>query len=247
MRTRPELAEAKRHLERVLVTCSTSKHRTFTFVSSELVIDKQNVVFADSTAQFFSVMSSRLHEVWSTFFSSTLEDRLVYTPSDCYDSFAFPVAFETSGKLEEVGKAYYEFRADLMVRNKEGLTKTYNRFHDPNEDSPDIVRLRELHAAMDRADRHHHDLYLRAGRKVAHLAQLTGVVEKIFERCVGVQRTEVLFGDLECLIDALFNGNGRNDNDKFCEAVTAIQLKDGAQVDIGLACAGLHLHGEMWT
>jgi hypothetical protein len=151
MRTRPELAEAKRHLERVLVTCSTSKHRTFTFVSSELVIDKQNVVFADSTAQFFSVMSSRLHEVWSTFFSSTLEDRLVYTPSDCYDSFAFPVAFETSGKLEEVGKAYYEFRADLMVRNKEGLTKTYNRFHDPNEDSPDIVRLRELHAAMDRA------------------------------------------------------------------------------------------------
>ena len=38
-----------------------------------------------------------------------------------------------------------------MVRNNEGLTKTYNRFHDPNEDSPDIVRLRELHAAMDRA------------------------------------------------------------------------------------------------
>ena len=38
-----------------------------------------------------------------------------------------------------------------MIRNNEGLTKTYNRFHDPNEDSPDIVRLRELHAAMDRA------------------------------------------------------------------------------------------------
>ena len=38
-----------------------------------------------------------------------------------------------------------------MVRNNEGLTKTYNRFHDPNERSPDIQRLRELHAAMDRA------------------------------------------------------------------------------------------------
>lgn len=38
-----------------------------------------------------------------------------------------------------------------MVRNNEGLTKTYNRFHDPNEHDPDIVRLRELHAAMDRA------------------------------------------------------------------------------------------------
>jgi hypothetical protein len=38
-----------------------------------------------------------------------------------------------------------------MVRNHEGLTKTYNRFHDPDERSPDILRLRELHAAMDRA------------------------------------------------------------------------------------------------
>jgi len=38
-----------------------------------------------------------------------------------------------------------------MVRNNEGLTSTYNRFHDPDERSPDVVKLRELHAAMDRA------------------------------------------------------------------------------------------------
>ncbi len=38
-----------------------------------------------------------------------------------------------------------------MVRNDEGLTKTYNRFHDPDERDPEIVKLRELHAAMDRA------------------------------------------------------------------------------------------------
>jgi hypothetical protein len=41
--------------------------------------------------------------------------------------------------------------AALMVRNDEGLTKTYNRFHDPEETSPDIMKLRELHAAMDHA------------------------------------------------------------------------------------------------
>ncbi|PAW71387.1 MAG: hypothetical protein B9S30_01005, partial [Verrucomicrobiia bacterium Tous-C5FEB] len=44
-----------------------------------------------------------------------------------------------------------EYRAALMVRNDEGLTKTYNRFHDPEERSPDIHQLRTLHAAMDRA------------------------------------------------------------------------------------------------
>ena len=44
---------------------------------------------------------------------------------------------------------YYDFRAALMLHNNEGLTKTYNRFHDPEESSPDIIRLRELHAEMD--------------------------------------------------------------------------------------------------
>ena len=38
-----------------------------------------------------------------------------------------------------------------MIRNEEGLTAIYNRFHDPDEADPDIVQLRELHAAMDRA------------------------------------------------------------------------------------------------
>src|SRR6185312_14820102 len=63
----------------------------------------------------------------------------------------FPEGFETDPALEAAGRAYYESRAALMLRNNEGLTKTYSRFHDPDERSPDIVKLRELHAAMDRA------------------------------------------------------------------------------------------------
>ena len=75
----------------------------------------------------------------------------VYTPSDCFETFPFPVHWETRPVLKAAGKAYYEFRAALMVRNNEGLTKTYNRFHDPDERDPDILKLRDLHAAMDRA------------------------------------------------------------------------------------------------
>ena len=74
-----------------------------------------------------------------------------YTPSDCFETFPFPPNFENDPALEASGQAYYEFRAGLMVRNNEGLTKTYNRFHDPEERSPEILKLRELHAAMDRA------------------------------------------------------------------------------------------------
>ena len=38
-----------------------------------------------------------------------------------------------------------------MRSRTEGLTKTYNRFHDPSNRESDIVKLRELHDAMDRA------------------------------------------------------------------------------------------------
>jgi hypothetical protein len=61
------------------------------------------------------------------------------------------MGFNTDATLEAAGQAYHDHRAQLMIGRNEGLTKTYNRFHDPNENSPDIVRLRELHAAMDRA------------------------------------------------------------------------------------------------
>jgi hypothetical protein len=50
---------------------------------------------------------------------------------DCFETFPFPESWETDPALEAAGRAYYDFRAALMVRNDEGLTKTYNRFHDP--------------------------------------------------------------------------------------------------------------------
>ena len=81
----------------------------------------------------------------------TLKDDLMYAPSDCFETFPFPENWTIHPALEPAGKAYYEFRAALMIRNNEGLTKTYNRFHDPDDRDSEIVKLRELHAAMDRA------------------------------------------------------------------------------------------------
>jgi len=80
-----------------------------------------------------------------------MKDDLRYTPSDCFDTFPFPPGFETDAPLEAAGRAYHDHRASLMVARNEGMTKTYNRFHDPTDTAEDIQRLRELHAAMDRA------------------------------------------------------------------------------------------------
>ena len=53
--------------------------------------------------------------------------------------------------LESTGKHYYEFRAALMVKNNEGLTTTYNRFHDSEEIDSQVMELRRLHGEMDQA------------------------------------------------------------------------------------------------
>ena len=90
-----------------------------------------------------------------------------------------------------------------------------------------------------------HDLDLRAGGEVAHLTELPRVVEEVVEGHAGVEPLEVVLGDLERLVDALLDGNGRHHDHELGEAVALVQLKDGSQVDVGLAGSRLHLDGEV--
>ena len=147
----PALQTAIEGLERVLVISRVSQHATFAFLPNDTVYAETTIVFPFTTHAAFCALQSRPHEIWARFFASSLGDGLRYTPSDCFETFPFPERWETHPALEAAGKAYYDFRAALMVRNDEGMTRTYNRFHDPDEDGPDIAELRALHAAMDRA------------------------------------------------------------------------------------------------
>jgi len=149
--TTPALFRAIAGLERVLVISQTTKWLGFAFVPNRMVYSHKIIAFPFQSFAAFAALQSSPHELWSRFFGSTLEDRSVYTPSDCFETFPFPEDWQTHPGLEAAGQAYYDFRAELMVEIDLGLTKTYNRFHDPDEDDPKIVRLRELHAAMDRA------------------------------------------------------------------------------------------------
>ena len=148
---RQELRRAIAGLERVLAVARVGQHGAFTFLPAGMVYSEQLVVFTSDTHAAFCALQSRPHEVWARFFASSMKDDLRYTPSDCFETFPFPPSWQSDPALEAAGREYYDFRAALMVRNDEGLTKTYNRFHDPDERSPDIARLRDLHAAMDRA------------------------------------------------------------------------------------------------
>ncbi len=151
LRPRPELQGAIAGLDRVLAISRVTQHVGFAYLPAGKVYADRLIIFPSPTHAAFCALQSRPHELWARFFGSSLEDRLTYTPSDCFETFPFPENWETHSDLEVAGAAYHGFRADLMLRSDEGLTKTYYRFHDPEEQSSGITRLRELHSAMDRA------------------------------------------------------------------------------------------------
>jgi N-6 DNA Methylase len=148
---RPTLYAAIADKSRVLVNAQVSSTLAFAFQPLGIVFGVTLNVFALSTHAAFCALQSRPHEIWARFFGSSMKDDLRYTSSDCFETFPFPENWESHPALEAAGRAYYEFRAALMVRNNEGLTKTYNRFHGPDERDPDVVKLRKLHGALDRA------------------------------------------------------------------------------------------------
>ena len=148
---REELSRLLPAHHRVLVHPYTSTHLAFAFVPASKVVAGPHFVFLLETEAAFCSLQCRVHEIWTRFFSSSLKDDLSYTPSDCFETFPFPPNWQTNATLEAIGARYYQHRADLMIRHNEGLTTTYNRFHDPDEQDPDILELRRLHDEMDRA------------------------------------------------------------------------------------------------
>ncbi|WP_109793988.1 Eco57I restriction-modification methylase domain-containing protein [Minwuia thermotolerans] len=116
---------------------------------SDVLPAESCVVFIDDKFSSFTILQSRIHEIWARTFSSSMKDDLRYAPSDCFATFPFPRDDASGALLESSGCDYHEFRADLMVRTDQGMTPTYNRFHDPSCSTPDIDELRRLHHEMD--------------------------------------------------------------------------------------------------
>jgi len=146
-----ELYDAISGKDHVLAISRHTSYIQFVFLSVDRVFDHALVILPLSTFASFCTLQSRLHEIWAWFFGSSLGDGFRYTPTDCFETFPFPKNCETLPSLEAIGEEYYTFRAELMIKNDEGMTKTYNHFHNPEEQSPEILKLRTLHAAMDRA------------------------------------------------------------------------------------------------
>jgi hypothetical protein len=137
--------------DKVLACPQTSSYPVWGYVPTSAVLAQTLVVTDLACDGAFAVLQSRLHEGWAVFFCSTLEERFRYWPTDAFETFPFPSLFLTASELDVAGRECYEFRRNMMIHNGEGLTATYNRFHDPAEGDAEIMKLRELHDDMDRA------------------------------------------------------------------------------------------------
>ena len=148
---RNEMQRALRGYSNVLFTAQTSNAQAMAFLDAGQVFSHTSVLFAIDQQSGFAVLQSRVHQLWALFLGPTMKSDFRYTPSDCFETFPFPVDWQESPALESAGRAYHDYRSELMVNRDQGLTDTYNRFHDPEDQSAETQRLRDLHAALDRA------------------------------------------------------------------------------------------------
>lgn len=149
----PSMRAAIAPLSRCLVTARVSKHLLFCYQATDRVFSEQLYVFPLYPNTPFAVLQSRVHEFWARLLSSSLEDRLRYAASDCFETFPFPAGDPRAviPELETIGETLYSARAAYMLEMNQGLTKTYNALKDPHNTDPRILELRRLHEEMDRA------------------------------------------------------------------------------------------------
>ena len=146
----PALYRAISGLEQVLAISQTTKYIVFGFLPTQMVYSHKLVVIPVRFGhREFCILQSRVHEIWALLNGSTMKDDPVYSTVDCFETFPFPLGWQSDIALEKAGSSYCRFRSELMVATKKGLTETYNSFHSRYDRSREVGELRQLHQEMD--------------------------------------------------------------------------------------------------
>jgi methylase of polypeptide subunit release factors len=143
------MRRAIENLDSVLVIALVSKPVMPLRVPRRQVFSHSLGVFATSDFADQAVLSSSAHWSWAVKYSSTLETRVNYAPSDAFMTFPRP---KVGARLAAIGKALHEERQEIMVRRELGLTSFYNLVNNPEiQGDPDVFRIREIHVEVDEA------------------------------------------------------------------------------------------------
>ncbi|MDX3895750.1 Eco57I restriction-modification methylase domain-containing protein [Pusillimonas sp.] len=164
-----EISGRAKALSRFFACGITTKYLSYSALSPEHIVSHAVCVFVTDRWDLFGIVQCSLHEVWARKLSGEHEVRLRYSPSECFETFAFPKGIwsEENADLADLGRRYHELRAASMHDLCLGLTDIYNLFHardltvgrvaEVSGKSADVVHtaynglleLRRLHVALD--------------------------------------------------------------------------------------------------
>jgi hypothetical protein len=144
----PAMLEAIKGLDRVLAFAQTSRTQKPVLVSANQVLSHMLVVVATDAASRLALHSSDFQYWWTEKYSASMKSDLRFIPSDCYETFPRPAP---SQRMDLAGTDLDAFRRSVMVSERVGLTKLYNRVHDKTVTDDAVQRLREIHAEIDAA------------------------------------------------------------------------------------------------
>lgn len=148
--TAPELYATIADLDHVLAIARVSNTVIPRRVPSGLVYSEQCVIFATDDYGLYAFLSSNVHFTWTVRYSSTIGvgAGVRYAPSDLFLTLPRP---PSPTRLAVLGQELDDHRRNLMLGRSWGLTTTYNAVHSPSITDREVVRLREIHEAIDHA------------------------------------------------------------------------------------------------
>ena len=151
LRPRVEMVSRIQNLPHCFATGRVTKHMNFSAMPTDIVFLNNCYVFTTDRWDLFAVVQCTIHEVWARKYSMSLKQDLQYSPSNCFDTFAFPSGLwqTVDSDLAELGERYHARRKALMQSLWLGLTKIYNLFHSRNLSHEMVIQVskKDAHTA----------------------------------------------------------------------------------------------------
>ena len=147
---RPRLMGQLDKCSNLLALAAATKYVSFRRVPTTNIYNKRaKLLFLDKWWQF-AVLQSTFHQDWAEWQSGTLGGTTItYSTTESLET--WPMPSFTPECVDQIGQKYHDYREQIMSATNEGLTETYNSFHNPDENNSNIQQLRDLHILMDQA------------------------------------------------------------------------------------------------
>lgn len=144
---RPDFRAKLAGLDRFIAGTRVGKRILFAWCDPEWRPSDSTNLFALNSDYAFGVLTSRIHTDWAAKKSSTLEDRIRYTPSSAFDTFPWPQS--RRDQRDRIGALAVELlglRTTLSREHQLGLTALYNAVDDGA-----FSELHTVHETLDLA------------------------------------------------------------------------------------------------